>query len=176
MPKQNKMFRKKCYKSIRSILKCSRNNDTRPYFIKEEMEEIVNIICGKKVVYNSQKNYMENNLSKYGWNKQITIDTHPSLDNLIFINSKLKEKEKAIKDEQRKIRVQNEKRKAEAAKRKEEIRLQNSKVAKITANAVSSEIKSNKFNWKEAFQDVISAGKVASINVTDSGITVFFFK
>ena len=112
MPKQNKTFRKKYYKSIRSILKCSRNNDTRPYFIKEEMEEIVNIICGKKVAYNSQKNYMENNLSRYGWNKQITIDTHPSLDNLIFINSKLKEKEKAIKDEQRKIRVQNEKRKA----------------------------------------------------------------
>jgi len=154
MPRKNRSLRLKSLKSIRKILSSSKNNDTRTYLLKEEMEEIVKIISGKKSKYKSQKDYMENNLLSHGWVSQITIDSHPSLENTLFIEKALKAKAKEISDQQNKIKKQNE------------------TIAKIASYTINSS-KQTAFNWQEALDTVLASGKVESLVFDKETISIF---
>lgn len=154
MPRKNRSLRLKSLKSIRKILSSSKNNDTRTYLLKEEMEEIVKIISGKNSKYKSQKDYMEKNLMSHGWVSQVTIDSHPSLENTLFIEKALKAKEKEISDQQNRIKKQNE------------------TIAKITS-ATINESKQTAFKWQEALNTVLSSGKVESLVFDKETISIF---
>jgi len=154
MPRKNKSLRVKSIKSIRRMLGFSNKNNARTYLLKKEMEKIVKIISGKSVKYTSQKDYMENNLSEYGWVSQVTIDSHPSLENTLFIEKALKAKVKEISDQQNKIKKQNE------------------TIAKI-ANANIKESKQTAFNWQEALNTVLASGKVESLVFDKETIAVY---
>jgi len=154
MPRKNKSLRIKSLKSIRRILSSSKKNDTRTYLLKSEMEEIVKIISGKTSKYKSQKDYMEKNLKSFGWASQITIDSHPSLENTLFIEKSLKAKAKEISDAQSKIKAQNE------------------TIAKIASVTINSS-KQTAFNWQEALNTVLASGKVESLVFDKETIAVY---
>jgi len=59
----------------------------RNFFLKEEMQSIVERITGTFHEWTSCEAYMEEELKFYGWTPQQTVDTHPVLTNLHWLLS-----------------------------------------------------------------------------------------
>lgn len=88
------------FKKIRSMLDLSTKDKGDTYFLRDEMEVIVYSILGKRVECTDTNSFFHNNLSSLGFKKQVTIDSHPTLENVNFlinaIDQKRKEREGSV--------------------------------------------------------------------------------
>lgn len=55
------------------------------HFTKEEMMIISEFITGEYCPWTSQDHYFSNYLQEYGYTTQLTVDTHPTTKNLIWL-------------------------------------------------------------------------------------------
>lgn len=60
---------------------------SRTHFTKDEMMHIVELITGSEPQWESCHYFFEEELSDYGWISQETVDTHPTIDNLLVLLS-----------------------------------------------------------------------------------------
>ena len=67
----------------------------RDFFLRSEMQLIVEKITGIFHEWTSSETYMEEELQQYGWTPQNTVDTHPVLTNLHWLLSADNEKSKS---------------------------------------------------------------------------------
>lgn len=155
MPRSNKKTNISQIKDIRATLSVSNKNDKRPYFLKSEAEEIIKIITGKKVNSDFTQDFFEKHLADYGWEKQVTIDSHPNKSNLAFILQSILNKSNKIKQEQNAIKEIHQ------------------NAAKKASKIVSKVSKSMPLDWKEAFSTLVSSGNVESVVFDKETISVF---
>jgi hypothetical protein len=57
------------------------------FFSKDEVRHIVESITGQNQDWTDCGDYMETYLTAYGWREQLTIDTHPTMQNLNWLLS-----------------------------------------------------------------------------------------
>ena len=90
----------KKFRKVRSMLALSNKSKADTYFLRDEMEVIVYSIIGERVECRDVGNYFYKNLSGLGFKKQVTIDSHPTMENVEFlinaIDQKRKEKEGSV--------------------------------------------------------------------------------
>ena len=90
----------KKFRKVRSMLALSNKSKADTYFLRDEMEVIVYSIIGERVECRDVGNYFYQNLSDLGFKKQMTIDSHPTMENVNFlinvIDQKRKEKEGSV--------------------------------------------------------------------------------
>lgn len=84
----------KKFKRLRSMLGLSEKKRAKTYFLRDEMEVIVYSILGKRVECTDTGTYFYKHLSNLGFKKQVTIDSHPTLENMNFLLKKVDEKRK----------------------------------------------------------------------------------
>ena len=71
-------------------------NKKSVFFNKDEVQHIVQVITGQSQNWTDCGDYMETYLSNYGWQEQLTIDTHPSIENLNWLLGYKKKKTSKI--------------------------------------------------------------------------------
>ncbi len=57
------------------------------HFTREEMMKIANYITGVECPWTDSSNYFLNYLRTYGYNEQLTVDTHPTVRNLNWLET-----------------------------------------------------------------------------------------
>lgn len=72
------------FEDVRNIFSI-KNNDNLSYFLKSEMMQIAEFITGITCNWTSSTNYFSDHLESYGYGRQLTVDTHPTIRNLIWL-------------------------------------------------------------------------------------------
>lgn len=82
------------FKKLRSMLNLSGKGKASTYLLRDEMEVIVYSITGDRIECKDTGSYFYKNLAPMGFKKQVTIDSHPTMENVNFLISAINKKRK----------------------------------------------------------------------------------
>ena len=82
------------FKKLRSMLSLSNKGKASTYLLRDEMEVIVYSITGNRIECKDTGSYFYKNLAPMGFKKQVTIDSHPTMENVNFLISAINKKRK----------------------------------------------------------------------------------
>ena len=132
------------FEDVRNIFNIQENHGLS-YFVKSEMMQMAEFISGVTCEWTSNTTYLSDYLEGYGWMNQLTVDSHPTIRNLIWL--------------------------AETAT---EINLISNKLVTQKPQAETTDETITSTNWLETIKSLTKVSTVTNVNFSNKTLTVTF--
>lgn len=132
------------FEDVRKIFNIQENHGLS-YFVKSEMMQMAEFISGVTCEWTSNTTYLSDYLEGYGWMNQTTVDSHPTIRNLIWL--------------------------AETAT---EINLISNKLVTQKPQAETTDETIASTNWLETIKSLTKVSTVTNVNFSNKTLTVTF--